>query len=260
MSPSHGKFVWCELMTTDTGAAQAFYGKVVGWTAQDSGVPGMAYTVLSAGKVGVGGIMDVPPPVRAAGGPPAWVGYVFVDDVDASLAEITAAGGGVLRAASDIPQVGRIAVASDPQGAVFALIHGTSSMEPPPEAGATPGRVGWHELHAADAQAAFAFYAKQFGWTRSGEHDMGPMGIYLIFATGGSQAGGMFTAKGEAPGPFWLYYFNVEEINAAVGRVKEAGGKVLNGPMQVPGGSWIAQCMDPQGAMFALHSAGVGQA
>jgi hypothetical protein len=260
MSPSHGKFVWCELMTTDTEAASAFYQKAIGWTAKDSGMPGMAYTILSAGDVGVGGMMEMPQQVRDAGGTPVWIGYVFVDDVDAALQEITGAGGAVMRAAADIPQVGRIAVASDPQGAVFALIHGTSSMERPPEAGATPGRVGWHELHAADGQAAFAFYEKLFGWTKAGEHDMGPMGVYRLFATGGAPVGGMFTAQQTGPRPFWQYYFNVADINAAIGRVKDAGGKVLNGPMQVPGESWIAQCMDPQGAVFAVLVPAVGQA
>ena len=56
----------------------------------------------------------------------------------------------------------------------------------------------------------------------------------------------------QSPTPFWLYYFNVPDINAAASRVTQSGGKVLNGPHQVPGGQWILQCNDPQGAMFAL--------
>jgi uncharacterized protein len=60
------------------------------------------------------------------------------------------------------------------------------------------------------------------------------------------------TKMPDTPAPFWLYYFNVDAIDAAAGRAKDAGGKVLMGPHQVPGGGWIVQCFDPQGAMFAM--------
>jgi predicted enzyme related to lactoylglutathione lyase len=108
-------------------------------------------------------------------------------------------------------------------------------------------------LHTTDWPAAFGFYAALFGWTKGEPFDMGPMGVYQLFATGDCPVGGMMnmTAEPKAP-PHWLYYFNVEAIDAAVARVAAAGGQVLNGPMQVPGGSWIVQGLDPQGAPFAL--------
>jgi uncharacterized protein len=62
----------------------------------------------------------------------------------------------------------------------------------------------------------------------------------------------MMTRMPQMPASFWLYYVNVAGVDAAVARVKTGGGQICNGPMQVPGGSWIAQCADPQGAMFAL--------
>jgi uncharacterized protein len=65
----------------------------------------------------------------------------------------------------------------------------------------------------------------------------------------------LYAEMANTPAPFWLYYFNVEAIDAAAARVTEAGGKVLMGPQQVPGELWIIQCTDPQGAMFALLSA-----
>ena len=86
--------------------------------------------------------------------------------------------------------------------------------------------------------------------------DMGAMGTYQIFAIGGVPCGGMMTKMPQIPHPFWLYYFNVDGIDAAMTRVKKAGGQILNGPMEVPGGSWIAQCIDPQGAMFAMVAPG----
>jgi predicted enzyme related to lactoylglutathione lyase len=85
--------------------------------------------------------------------------------------------------------------------------------------------------------------------------DMGPGGIYQIYGQGGAPLGGMFNKPDEMPGPpMWLYYVSVDDVNIAVERVVELGGQVLNGPMEVPDGDLIAQCVDPQGALFALHS------
>ena len=87
--------------------------------------------------------------------------------------------------------------------------------------------------------------------------DMGPMGIYRIFDEGDHKKmgdGGMMTKPAQMPVSAWGFYFNVDSIKAAVERVKAGGGKILNGPHQVPGGSWIVQAQDPQGAMFALTS------
>jgi uncharacterized protein len=254
MSTSYGQFVWCELMTSDAASATEFYRSVIGWGAQDAGVPDRHYTILSAGETPVGGLMELPPAARDAGARPGWVGYIAVDDVDAVAARIKDTGGTIHRAPEDIPGVGRFSVVGDPQGAAFMLFKGMDAGPRPPPAGSTPGRVGWHELQAADGKAAFDFYANLFGWTKADAIDMGPMGIYQLFATNDVPVGGMMTKPETAPAPFWLYYFNVDDINAAVTRVKGARGQVLNGPMQVPGGSWVAHCLDRQGVMFAMVS------
>jgi predicted enzyme related to lactoylglutathione lyase len=124
---------------------------------------------------------------------------------------------------------------------------------PPPLTPGTPGSIGWHELCALDWQAAFAFYEKLFGWSKDQAIDMGPMGTYQLFKTGGEYAaGGMMTKPAAIPVPYWGYYFNVEAIDAAAARVTAAGGKILNGPMEVPGPMWVVNCMDPQGAVFSL--------
>ena len=253
MSSLHGRFCWYELMTTDNKAAEAFYGKVVGWRPQDmDGLHG-TYTILSAGETPMGGLMNIPAEACAAGAKPGWSGYVAVDDVDASARHFGEAGGKTYVAPTDIPGIGRFAMLSDPQGAAIALFKG-SSDEPPPNAPApgTPGTVGWHELHAADGKTAFEFYAAQFGWTKGEAMDMGPNGVYQIFLIQGEQAGGIMTKMPEMPVPAWGYYFNVDAIDAAVARVKDKGGQVINGPMEVPGGSWIINGIDPQGAHFAL--------
>ena len=256
MATPQGAFVWYELMTSDRAAATAFYTQVVDWTAADSGMPGMQYTLVSAGAAQVGGIMAIPEEAREMGAVPGWVGYIAVADVEAAVARITAAGGKNHRPPQDIPGIGRFAVVADPHGAGFIVFRGAPGDEAPPAAPpGTPGHVGWHELHAGNGPAAFDFYAGQFGWEKHEGMDMGPMGVYQMFGPAGSDGasiGGIMTKTAETPHPHWLYYVNVEAIDAAAARVASAGGRVVNGPMEVPGGSWIINGIDPQGALFAL--------
>ncbi len=255
MASPHGTFVWYELMTTDAAAAETFYKDVIGWTAQDAGYPDFPYTLLSVGDTQVAGLMTLPQEALDAGAKPGWMGYVAVDDVDGDTARFMKAGGMVHRAPADIPGVGRFAIVADPQGAVIVLFKGTGTSPPAPTN--TPGHAGWRELLAADGAAAFAFYSEMFGWTKGDAVDIGPMGIYQLFATaaGGEPIGGIMTKPPDVPAPFWIYYFQVDRIEAAVARINAAGGTIINGPMEVPGGSWIVQVLDPQGAMFALVSA-----
>ncbi len=254
MSSFLGQFVWYELMTTDSKAATAFYGAVHGWTAADAGMPGMAYTIVSAGPAGVGGVWDMPQPVRDGGGRPAWLGYIAATDVDGFAERVTAAGGAVHRAPEDIPGVGRFAVVADPQGAVFALFKAATVPEAPTIVRDKIGHVGWHELHASDHGAALGFYADLFGWTQGDAMDMGPMGTYQLFNAHGKMLGGMMNAPPGSPVRGWLYYINVDEIEAAMARVQQAGGTVASGPHPVPGGLWMAHCLDPQGAVFGILS------
>jgi hypothetical protein len=247
-----GKFVWYELMTSDPKAAESYYRSVMGWDMKDAGMAD-AYTLLSAGPAMIGGLMAIPDAARAKGARPSWAGYIGVDDVDGTVQRVKSAGGTIHHPPTDIPGVGRFAVVTDPHGAAFIVFKPNSTeAPPPPPAPGTPGHVGWHELHAGERESDFAFYAKLFGWSKGEAHDMGPMGIYQLFATGGDPVGGIMTKTPDIPAPFWLYYFNVEAIDAATARATQGGGKVVNGPHEVPGGSWIVQCLDPQGAMFAM--------
>jgi predicted enzyme related to lactoylglutathione lyase len=252
MPDSRNNFVWYDLMTTDTKAAEAFYTNVVGWRAQDAGMPDRSYTILQVKEIPIGGLMQVPPEAAAAGAKPIWNGYVAVNDVDSFAKRVTHAGGTVHHGPEDIPGVGRFAVVADPHGASLILFRGATDAQPQPPTPGTPGHVGWHELYAGNLEHAFAFYSGLFGWTKTEAVDMGPMGTYQTFATDSASVGGMMTRPDAIPAPMWLYYFNVDDIEAAATRVKENHGMVLNGPHQVPGGSWIVQCSDPQGAMFAL--------
>jgi predicted enzyme related to lactoylglutathione lyase len=252
MSQPGSQFVWYELMTSDVAAAAAFYQSVIGWDTKDAGMPGMDYTLLLAQGKDVGGLMTLPEEACSRGVPPCWTGYMSVDDVDAYASKVTAAGGQVVRPPEDIPGVGRFAVVTDPYGAAFNLFKDSSGMAPAPNVPETPGQIGWHELHAGDGVGAFAFYSSLFGWTKAEAMDMGPLGVYQMFAVGGVPVGGMMTKMPDVPQPFWLYYINVPEIDAAAARVIAGGGKILMEAHQVPGGSWVVNCSDPQGAFFAM--------
>lgn len=260
MTDVHGRFCWYELMTTDAAAAEAFYKKVMGWNAKDAGQPDMAYTILSVGETGIGGLMTLPESCLAEGKRPGWIGYVAVDDVDASTAQATKAGGKVHMEPQDIPNIGRFSVIADPQGAVLTLFKATHGPEapPPPAPMGTPGHAAWRELYANDWESAFAFYAGLFGWTKGEAMDMGPMGTYQIYGRGAAEGcgeemyGGMMNKPPAVPAPFWQYYFTAEDIDAAKGRVEAAGGQIIHGPAEVPGGMWVINVVDPQGAVFGL--------
>jgi uncharacterized protein len=251
MATVQSAFIWYELMTSDVTAAKSFYGAVVGWRMQD--FPNMTYTVLQAGETGIGGMMTLPQSASDAGMKPCWVGYIYAADVDSAAIELQRLGGKIHREPADIPDVGRFAMGADPQGAAFYLFKPgqpeTARESVPPN---TPGHIGWHELHAADWPKAFDFYNAMFGWLKGDSVDMGPMGTYQLFTINGIAVGGMMNSPAATTARFWLYYFNVDDIDAAGARITAAGGKIIQGPHQVPGGTWIVQATDPQGAWFAL--------
>lgn len=116
----HGAFSWNELMTTDVGAAKAFYGKLFGWALEDMEACDMGYTMAKADGKEVAGIMAMPPEAGAM--PPTWGAYVTVKDVDASAQEVESLGGKIMLAPRDIPDVGRFCVICDPQGAALSII------------------------------------------------------------------------------------------------------------------------------------------
>jgi uncharacterized protein len=255
MVNSHGRFVWYELMTTDMESAKAFYANVVGWRARAASTPGPAYSLFATGDSPVAGVMNLPGEARGTGVPPHWIGYVGVDDVDAAVDRSRQLGGAVRVPPADVPGVSRFSVIADPQMATLALVKGQKSGQAHSAELSAPGRVGWHELLAADWEKAFAFYRELFGWQKAESHT-GVMGAYQGFAAGGETIGGMFTKPATLPFPFWLYYFNTDDILAAAKRVEAGGGQILYGPTAVPGGALIVHCMDPQGAIFALLDKG----
>ena len=244
---THGNFCWYELMSPDVEAAQAFYAGLLGWSAADSGTPGIDYRLFSIGGTNVAGLMAPP----EGGPPPAWTGYVAVDDADAAADAVSRAGGTMHVPPTDIPNVGRFAIFTDPQGAKLAMLQPLPTDAPSVDLEAV-GQFGWNELITSDVTAALDFYGPLFKWRKGEGHDMGDtLGIYQLFGPEGlgRDFGGM--ASMQVP-PTWGYYVNVDALDAATAKVAELGGAVRQGSHQVPGGQWIAQCADPQGIAFSL--------
>ncbi len=255
MSDISGRYFWYDLNTTDTAAAQAFYTKVVGWTLTPFETPMGAYMMWTTEKGPMGGVMQMPPGVAA---PPHWLAYIGTPDVDATVQQAQALGAHVHLAPTDIPTIGRFAVLSDPQGAVFAPftpVEG-SQMAGAASGSTTLGEIGWHELMTADLEAGFAFYAALFGWEKTGAMEMGDQGTYQMFGFGQLPSlGGMMRRPAEMQVSTWLAYINVPSVHAAIPTLQEAGGTLVHGPQEIPGGGHIAVAIDPQGGHFALVSA-----
>jgi len=247
-----GRFVWHELMTTDTDAASDFYSQVVPWKAQDSGMP--SYTLWMSGKSRAAGLMALPED-DASATPPHWLIYIGTPDVDATVEAADKLGGKVLKAASDIPNVGRFAVLSDPQGAAFAVFTPLPGSEGETPSAGGVGDFTWHELSTTDPDAALTFYSELFGWSKGATHDMGAEGIYQLVSHGGQDVAGAYKVRDNSTPPNWLSYARVADAAKAADAVKSGGGRILNGPIEVPGGSWIVMMLDPQGGAFAVVEA-----
>lgn len=247
-----GRFVWHELLTTDTKAAAGFFTKLIGWKTrpwpQDP-----SYAMFFVGKQSVAGLMTLPDDAKAMGAPPNWLTYIGTPDVAATVRQVLSLGGRVLKETQQLPSVGSFAVLQDPQGAAFGVYTPEQSA---PDAPAAEGDFSWHELATTDWQAALAFYQRVFGWEAGTPMDMGPgLGMYQIVSRNGRMVGGLFNKPAEMQGPaFWLPYIRVKDSRQTAAAAQKLKGKIINGPMEVPGGDWIAQGMDLQGAVFAVHS------
>ncbi len=240
-----GTFCWTDLSTTDAEGAKAFYGQLFGWEAIDFPVePAGIYTMFRLDGRDVAAVAE-----RGADqGPPAWLSYVSVTDVDDASARALQAGGTVVAEPFDVMDFGRMALLQDPTGAFFAL------WEPRTHIGASlvndPGCLCLNQLNTSDPAAAGRFYTEVFGWRiESVGTDQQPYwGIY----NGDSLNGGMMPLTPATGAPsHWLVYFTAADLEGSTANVDELGGRVLVPPIPIASGR-IAVATDPQGAAFAL--------
>jgi predicted enzyme related to lactoylglutathione lyase len=250
-----GRFVWHELMSNDTETAGRFFNKVAGWKPK-SWEQRPEYLMLTmAGRNPMGGLMPLPEEAKRGGTPPMWVTYIATPDVDGTALQAAQYGGRVLRQPENIPTVGRFALLSDPQGAMFAAFTPQSAAPPERPGPVEIGDFSWHELMTTNWESAFRFYQRLFGWEATGSFSDPAFGTYQMYGRSGRTLGGMFNAPhaGELK-PMWLAYIRVPDARKSAAVIAKAGGRVINGPMEVPGGDWITQALDPGGVMFAVHS------
>jgi predicted enzyme related to lactoylglutathione lyase len=253
---AHGSHIWYELITSNAEGAKRFYNAVTGW---DIGPPHdeIGYRMIGRSDGGnAGGVLPLSEDMTQHGAKPMWAGYINVDDVDRTVADVEAKGGHVFMPARQIDEVGRIAMVADPQGNAFYVMTPTPSPDDPDAKSdvfspTEVQRVGWNELSTTDPAAARDFYGELFGWTSEEFMPMGEFGDYRFFDHGGQRIGAVC---GVMPGGSagWRYYIRVPSITKAVEAVKAGGGSVSMGPHEVPGGDHIIIGNDPQGAEFAL--------
>ncbi|MGO8907700.1 MAG: VOC family protein [Solirubrobacteraceae bacterium] len=245
-----GAFCWTDLATTDQPAAKAFYGALLGWEAEDMPVgEGIFYSMMRLGGRDVAAIAPQPQQQRDAGAPTAWQSYVSVKDADAIAERAKELGGTVHAPAFDVMQAGRMAVIQDPQGAYFV------AWQPRGHFGAAlvnaPGALVWNELASPDLDGSSAFYSGLFGWSIA-PFEESPV-PYLSIKNGDSNNGGITDLNSPGAPPYWLVYFGVKDIDAALSKVQELGGTKLFGPQDIQMAK-IAVVQDPQGAVFALYA------
>lgn len=252
-----GDFIWYELMTTDPEAAKTFYDEVVGWKVGPAVAEHNGYRMIgrSDGKA-AGGILPLTAEMQQEGARPSWLGYIHVADVDQVARQIEQDGGKLLMS-HDIPNVGRIALVADPAGAHFYI------MKPAPPANDPDAKsdvfspnqaqhIRWNELSTSDQDRAVQFYTRHFGWTQQGDMDMGEFGKYQFIQSNGVGIGAIMRKPPQIPVSMWTYYIGVEDIDRAAEAIKVGGGQVMHGPMEIPGGEFALNALDPDGAPFGL--------
>lgn len=253
-------FIWYELMTSDPAGAARFYGAVVGWTiaaTRDPAAGDVDYRMIVRGDGGnAGGVLALNADMLAGGARPGWMGYLEVDDVDAAVAAIKADGGAVHMPATDLP-VGRIAMVSDPQGAHFYIMdpippEGMETQESDVFSVTEAQHMRWNELATSDSDAAIAFYRKHFGWGQEGAMDMGPLGSYRFLQRGEVMIGAVMPLMEGYPVPVWNFYIGVDDIDRARDAVAANGGTITSEPMEIPGGEYAMNAIDPEGAAIGF--------
>ncbi|MEO7634316.1 MAG: VOC family protein [Sphingomicrobium sp.] len=253
MPNPHGSFIWYELLSPDVDASKAFYDAVVGWKIDTRSNFPNGYRMIGRGDGKfAGGILPLTDELRGHGARPVWLGYIGVDDVDATVTAVTSDGGAALMPAFDIPDVGRVAMLADPQGAPFYVMRGASDEDSDVFSADHPQHVRWNELATTDPDTAIAFYTRHFGWVQEGDMDMGEMGKYRFLQHGGIGIGAVMRKPPQVPVSLWTYYIGVDDIDRAAAAVTAGGGQILFGPMEIPGGEFSLNAMDPQGVGLGL--------
>jgi hypothetical protein len=240
-------FCFINLMTPAGAAARAFYGRLFGWTyGEMPGVPG-GHLILVDGRTG-GALMDLEVSAMSPGTPPAIGVMIRVESADATVAKVNALGGRA-EPAFEVLENGRMAMCTDPQGAVFGIWQARKEVGIACDSHGH-GAPGWFEVQTTDAPAAVRFYAELFGWSTE-EHPMGGM-TYTVFKLGDRPVAGampIVPQMGDVA-PNWATNFSVKDAAASERLAAELGAKVCMPTMPIPGVGRFAFLQSPQGVPF----------
>ena len=253
MPNPHGEFIWYELLTADARAAKAFYDPVIGWDIEAVADNPMNYRMIRTAGGRAGGVMELTAEMRVGGAKPMWLGYVGVDDVDATVAKAESLGAKAMMPPFDLRGIGRIAMIADPQGIPIYVMRGASPEPSTAFSPDEPGHGAWNELSTTDLEAARRFYPELFGWTLGDVMPMGEMGDYQFIEHGGRMIGAMMKARAGGH-PSWNFCFKTDSVDRGLEAIKTGGGTVTFGPAEVPGGDRVVQALDPEGAAFMIVS------
>lgn len=227
------------LRTTDLAAARTFYKQALGLELPDGMAEGSDLEAWPLHERAI-----------AAGAPAHWLGQLAVDDVDATLSKLVERGsqalGPVVRGRDGTP----FATVRDPFGSVIGVRASTAPKI---------SSMAWHQLHTADADGAWALYNELFGWVHEQTIEVPKLegGLRLFAWRDGNEVVGGVGNTGRWPGvhAHWLFHLPVDDLEAALVRVRAHGGKVLE-PFVLPSGMRVVACDDPQGAAFGLAQRG----
>ncbi len=245
-----GKFVWFDLLTTDTPAVEKFYGGLFGWTFEAQKTRENPYKIARLGGTPVAGIVDVS--ARKAEVPTStWLSYVSVADVDKAAAGFGSRKGKVLREPAEVGTYGRAAVVLDPQGALLGLVR--LAKGDPPDGGQVPeGTFLWMEYLADDAPGALAFYKDALGFSAD-RVDSATAVEYFALVSDGHPRAGLYASPWKEVKSNWLPYVRVADAAAAAKKVESLGGRVLLAPKPEIRKGTVAIVADPSGAAVALQ-------
>ena len=258
--PDTGAFIWYELMTPDPDAAKRFYDAVIGWdiAPRDPGEGGMDYRMIRRSDGGMaGGVLALSREMLDGGARPAWYGYVHVADVDAAKQAFMAAGGTV-HLDRTMEGVGRMALVTDGQGAPLYVMTPTPPADNPDAKSDAfdyekAQHFRWNDLQSDDPDGALALFGEVFGWQKTGTMPMGEMGDYTFIGRHPEDMiGAVMQRPPMTPDSIWTFYIGVDDIDRAVEAAREGGGRIDQGPDEIPGGEFSATGTDPQGVAFGI--------
>jgi len=245
--PLHGKFVWYDLLTEDLAAVKTFYGELLGWEFTDTNYP--SYTLIEHGGRPIGGIVDMAR-VDPDDNQSQWVSLLSVADVDEAVRVTRSAGGEIHVEPKDLEGIGRIAIVSDPQGAVVSFLRVASGDRPDEKA--EHGDWMWTELWTGDVEASSEFYSKLVGYDLQKETILDDI-EYVIFTRDDDPRAGVIPRPVEDVRAHWLPYVRVADPAALAAKVEGLGGFVLLEPQESVRKGTVTIVLDPTGAVLALQ-------